>query len=69
MTRLFYDIIKLMEEENKKKVLIIGGTGFVGYYVIRALHEAGFELGVLLHKRKDDFDIPYDGYKTLREIF
>ncbi|MDX1607663.1 MAG: NAD(P)H-binding protein [Candidatus Spechtbacterales bacterium] len=51
-------------KQNKKKVLILGGTGFVGYYVIRALHEAGFKLGLMLHKKKDDINIPYDGYET-----
>lgn len=48
---------------NSKKVLILGGTGFLGYHVIRAFSEDGFELGVMLHKHKDDLAIPYDGYK------
>ncbi|MEX0877285.1 MAG: NAD-dependent epimerase/dehydratase family protein [Candidatus Spechtbacterales bacterium] len=51
-------------EENKKKVLILGGTGFLGYHVIRAFSESGFELGVMLHNKTDDLSIPYDGYKT-----
>jgi NADH dehydrogenase len=49
--------------KNNKKVLILGGTGFLGYYVIRALDEAGFDIAVLLHKKKDDFDIPFEGYE------
>ena len=36
----------------------------MGYYVIRALMENGFKLGLMLHKKKDDLNIPYDGYET-----
>lgn len=51
-----------MMAENNKKILILGGTGFLGYYVLRALDEAGFDVSVLLHRKKDDFDIPFEGY-------
>lgn len=48
-----------------KKVFVLGGTGFLGYYVLRALDEAGLsEQGLLLHDKEQDLNIPYEGYKT-----
>ena len=48
-----------------KRVLILGGTGFLGYYVLRSLDKAGFDMAILLHRKKDDLDIPFEGYTLL----
>src|SRR3989338_2226768 len=45
-----------------KRVLILGGTGFLGYYVLRALDKADFDMAILLHRKKDDLNVPFEGY-------
>ena len=45
-----------------KRVLILGGTGFLGYYVLRALYKADFDMAILLHRKKDDLNVPFEGY-------
>ncbi|MDP4010455.1 MAG: NAD(P)H-binding protein [Candidatus Spechtbacteria bacterium] len=52
-------------DNSKKKVLVLGGTGFLGYYVLRALDERNIPTGVMIRRKLDDIDIPTEGYDIL----
>lgn len=45
------------------KILILGGTGFLGNLTLRALDEANFQIAIMLHRKKDDLEIPFEGYE------
>ena len=53
-----------MNNDNKK-VLVLGGTGFLGYYVLGALKEKHISTGVMIRRKLDDIDIPTEGYDIL----
>ncbi len=46
----------------KKKILVTGGTGFVGKQVVRNLYERGFQLRFIIRKGNHK---PLDGYEVL----
>src|SRR3989344_1652693 len=52
-------------DNSNKKVLVLGGTGFLGYYVLRALDERNIPTGVMIRRKLDDIDIPTEGYDIL----
>jgi len=51
-------------EKKYNKVLILGGTGFLGYYVLGSLDKADFDMAIMLHRKKDDLNIPFEGYSV-----
>lgn len=53
-----------MADRKYNRVLVLGGTGFLGYYALRALDEANFQMAIMLHRKKDDLDIPFEGYEV-----
>ncbi|OGZ59858.1 MAG: hypothetical protein A3E58_02110 [Candidatus Spechtbacteria bacterium RIFCSPHIGHO2_12_FULL_38_30] len=52
-----------MTDKKYSKVLVLGGTGFLGYYVLRALDDADLKIAIILHKKRDDLGIPFEGYE------
>lgn len=48
------------------RVLVTGGTGFVGPAIVRAIVEAGHEATVLVHRRAGPFDPPPRGVRVAR---
>ncbi len=46
------------EGVSKMKILIIGGTNFIGPYVIRQLHAMGYHDITLFHRGKTEVDLP-----------
>ncbi|MEX2145121.1 MAG: NAD(P)H-binding protein [Candidatus Spechtbacterales bacterium] len=52
-------------ENTQKRVLVLGGTGFLGYYVLHALSQKNVSMGVMIRRKLDDIEIPMEGYETL----
>ena len=55
----------------KKKILITGGTGFIGSYIKSALNDLGFEILTIGRGEKEDFkiDLKEPGLKKILEDF
>src|SRR3989338_1591072 len=53
-----------MLEVNKKRVLVLGASGFLGYYVLKAFEKyQDVETAILLRSKREDAKIPTEGYK------
>ncbi len=63
------DIMSITKQQKvevfRMKILIIGGTNFIGPFVIRHLHAMGYHDITLFHRGKTEFDLP----STVKHIY
>lgn len=49
--------IGLILKKMKKKVFVLGGSGYLGQYLLKSLLEKGYEISALVHKKVPDVDL------------